>query len=145
MVQLSTANFLLAFMLCCAITTLAYGQTPGTRCQTTCAGNFLKNWLYFDFCFWNFLKRFFCLMKPFKDNNQCASGQCSLASCTDFAECYQFCLNCGGSETCYGTGTGCNYTTVVVIQNGTGSIYQPTVLVTTVTSLFAYYYLYKRY
>jgi len=47
-------------------------------------------------------------------NVKCASGACSLSSCTDYASCYQFCLKCGNTETCYGSGEGCNFTNLYV-------------------------------
>ena len=49
-----------------------------------------------------------------QNNPSCLSGVCTLASCTDTTSCYQFCLNCSGVVTCYGSGSGCSFSASLV-------------------------------
>merc|ERR1712127_850122 len=57
------------------------------------------------------------------NNAQCASGACTLSSCVDFVNCYQFCLSCNGQDTCYGSGAGCNYTNLLIqVSSGPATV-----------------------
>jgi hypothetical protein len=54
-------------------------------------------------------------------NLSCKTGACVLTQCSSTADCFQFCLNCFGKETCYGkAGTlkdGCDYSTLVRVKS----------------------------
>lgn len=39
----------------------------------------------------------------------CASGLCTLQSCSDSGTCYEYCFNCSGVVTCYAQGYGCSF------------------------------------
>lgn len=48
---------------------------------------------------------------------RCNSGLCILTDCTDLDNCFKYCFNCGGNETCYGSGPDCDYSSNLVYLN----------------------------
>ncbi|RNA32602.1 hypothetical protein BpHYR1_038730 [Brachionus plicatilis] len=59
-----------------------------TRCDTICANDF-----------------------------RCNSGRCILTECSENDLCFKYCFNCGGNETCYGSGPDCDYSSNLIYLN----------------------------
>lgn len=82
--MLKTMNIVLVGLLLIAVppsNVLVRAQTStGTRCLNAC-----------------------------QNSPTCASGLCTLQSCTDTGTCYEYCLNCSGVVTCYASGYGCSF------------------------------------
>lgn len=51
-----------------------------------------------------------------KNSPTCATGLCTLQSCTDSGTCYEYCLNCAGVVTCYASGYGCSFNSAPTVQ-----------------------------
>lgn len=71
-------------------------------------------------------------------DNRCNSGQCILTDCLELDNCFQFCFNCGGNETCYGSGTNCDYSSNLVYLNSNSLQISYFLLLLSVVILFFY-------
>ena len=77
------------------------------------------------------------------DDYNCNSGRCILTQCSDLPDCFQYCLNCAGLESCYGSGSACNYTANIVRLGSSTLKYSVSLGATTLFTTFAFFKLLK--
>jgi hypothetical protein len=79
-------------------------ETQVTKCDKACLNDLsCSTGIYINFIFILKKKQSLSNFKIFLRNIKL--GKCILTQCSDVTNCYLYCLNCAGIETCYGHGS----------------------------------------